>query len=119
MEDKNIQNTEEEKLLTEDTNPELAPEDVDAIFGECDEEDVKWNMTREELDAAASEILGVDTETLKGCSKEIAEDALLYYWNPKRGGLHMLIDETGEKLVAGSIISFEKLLEEFRGGRRN
>lgn len=119
MEDKNIQNTEEEKLPINDADIATVEEDVDAIFGECDEEEVKWNMTRAELDAAASEILGVDTEELSECSREIAEDGLVYYWNPKRGGLHMLIDETGEKLVAGSIISFEKLLEEFRSGRRN
>ena len=46
------------------------------------------------------------------------EDGLTYYWNPTRGGVGLIINEEGDYLVAGSSVSFEKLLEEYKNGER-
>lgn len=51
--------------------------------------------------------------------KKVIDNELTYYWNPKRGGLHLIVDSAGEKLAATSQISFERLLTDFKDGKRN
>ena len=51
--------------------------------------------------------------------KKIIDNDLCYYWNPKRGGIHVLVKSNGEKLAATSQISFEKLMQDFKNGKRN
>lgn len=42
-----------------------------------------------------------------------------YFWNPVRGGLAVIVSETGEKLSATSSVSFERHLQAFLSGKRN
>lgn len=65
------------------------------------------------------EILDIDIETFKKCRKKINEIDAWYIWNPARGGKSVIIDSRGEKLVANSSVSFNKHLQDFKGGKRN
>ena len=46
-------------------------------------------------------------------------DNLMYYWNPVRGGISVIVDNEGNYLAAVSSVSFDKLLEEFKKGNNN
>jgi len=67
----------------------------------------------------ASEILGISIDEVQKNSKSVPEENAFFCWNPIRGGLQMIINETEEKLVLGSSFSFDKTLELFREGKRN
>lgn len=70
-------------------------------------------------DIIAAEVLKISEEEAKKYSKSIEDIDAKYYWSSQRGGLHVIIKSNGEKLAAGSAISFEKLLDAFKEGKRN
>lgn len=51
--------------------------------------------------------------------KEVPEVNGYYLWEPIRGGVSAIVDRNGEKLYAGSSISFEEHLRAFKEGRRS
>ena len=51
--------------------------------------------------------------------KKVIDNELTYYWNPQRGGLHLIMSTNGEKLAATSQINFDRLLADFKNGKRN
>ena len=69
--------------------------------------------------AKIADILKMSVEELESNSKRVDDLDAMYYWNPTRGGISMIISSNGEYLAATSSISFEKLLSEFKQGRRN
>ena len=46
-------------------------------------------------------------------------DGWWYFWSSERGGRQAIVTEREEFLATGSAMSFEKLLEEFKAGRRS
>lgn len=77
-------------------------------------------MVFEKIIEIAATTLNMPTEEAsKNCRKLDDEDAF-YFWKPERGGISMIIDvNTGEKLAAGSSVSFDKLLMAYKSGKRN
>ena len=75
-------------------------------------------MKQEILDLAAS-VLSMESEALLENSKPVEEIDGYYFWSNGRGGISVLINGEGEKLAAGSAISYEKLLAAFLEGKRN
>ena len=67
----------------------------------------------------AAEVLGLDVEEVEAHSKEVPEIDGFYIWNPIRGGRSMLVSDDGERLVAGSAVSFKRHLADFLAGMRN
>lgn len=61
--------------------------------------------------------IGVDLRNIE--SKKLDEDNAIYAWENIRGGKHFIVSEDNSFLGASSAISFEKLLEEFRNGKRS
>ena len=53
------------------------------------------------------------------CYKEVPEINGYYLWEPVRGGVSAIVNRNGEKLYAGSTISFEEHLKAFKEGRRS
>lgn len=51
--------------------------------------------------------------------KEVPEINGYYLWEPVRGGISAIVNRNGEKLYAGSAISFEEHLKAFKEGRRS
>lgn len=51
--------------------------------------------------------------------KEVPEINGYYLWEPVRGGVSAIVNRNGEKLYAGSAISFEEHLKAFKEGRRS
>ena len=51
--------------------------------------------------------------------KEVPEINGYYLWEPVRGGVSAIVNRNGEKLYAGSAISFEEHLKSFKEGRRS
>ena len=66
-----------------------------------------------------AKIIDLPVEQLNEYSKELVDIDATYFWNPARGGVSIIVSNTGKYLVANSSINFEKLLEEFKNGRRN
>lgn len=75
-------------------------------------------MNKEIVSIAAS-VLKISVEDALRNSKEIPNYNLMYFWNPIRGGLSVIINKEGEKLVATSSVNFEKHLKAFLDGKRN
>lgn len=71
------------------------------------------------MDFLASQVLKISQEEANKQSKAIEDIDARYYWNSQRGGLHVIIKSNGEKLAASSSISYEKLLNAFKDGKRN
>lgn len=67
----------------------------------------------------ASKTLRVSIDDAHKNYKYIPEIDAYYFWNPTRGGLSVVINVAGEKLVAGSAVNPSKLVSEFKSGRRN
>lgn len=66
-----------------------------------------------------AKLLNLSIEEVKNNHKKLDDCDATYYWNPIRGGLSIIVASNGEYLCATSSISFERLLEEFKTGRRN
>lgn len=71
------------------------------------------------IEQIAMDCLDVNEETLQTSSMELKEIDAWYYSNPMRGGLSMIINRDGEKLVANSSISFQQHYSDFCQGKRN
>ncbi len=71
------------------------------------------------LDLIAAEVLKISETEASKQNKNIEDIDAHYYWNAQRGGLHMVIKSNGEKLVASSSVSYEKLVSAFKDGKRN
>lgn len=68
---------------------------------------------------AVKGILGLsDAEIEKNC-KELPEIHAFYFWSSGRGGNAVIINEAGERLIAGSAVRFEDHVKAFKAGRRN
>lgn len=75
-------------------------------------------MERKIIETAA-QALKISLEETPKYVKPVPEINGYYFWNPVRGGLSVLINAQGERLVATSSVSFEKHLRVFLEGRRN
>jgi len=74
---------------------------------------------RPELISMASEILEISpSEACENC-EPVPEIDGYYIWDSSRGGLSMLVSESGERLVATSSVGFDEHLEAYLAGRRN
>lgn len=71
------------------------------------------------LDEVAASVLKIDFETAKNNKKKVEGLDAYFYWDNRRGGYQAIISQNGEKLVAGSATNYDKLVEEFKNGRRN
>ena len=67
----------------------------------------------------ASKVTGIGTEEAKKLAKPVDYTNAYYFYDSKRGGKQVIVDVDGSKLAAGSAISYEKLVDEFKDGRRN
>ncbi len=72
-----------------------------------------------DMNFLAARILKISQEEATKQCKIIKDIDARYYWNSQRGGLHVIIKSNGEKLAASSAISYEKLLNAFKDGKRN
>lgn len=75
-------------------------------------------MDRKIIELAADAIK-VSIEDAEQHCKELPEIGAYYFWKPVRGGQAVIIDSTGEMLVAVSSVSFKRHLEAFKEGIRN
>ena len=66
-----------------------------------------------------AKLLDLSIEDVKNNHKKLEDCDATYYWNPARGGLSLIVASNGEYLCATSSVSFEKLFEEFKMGKRN
>lgn len=71
------------------------------------------------MEQEIEKILELSSSELKKNSKPLDDINATYYWNPAKGGLSIIVSSNGEYLCASSGIGFERLLEEFKSGRRN
>lgn len=67
----------------------------------------------------AEKTIKLSRDELLTHSKDIPEIDGYYFWDPKRGGLAVIVGKDGSKLGATSAISFQKHLEAYISGRRN
>ena len=65
----------------------------------------------------AARILKIAPEDVR--SAPVPDSDAVYYWDPRRGGLAVIIDSAGERLLATSGVSPEKHMGDFKAGRRN
>ncbi len=66
-----------------------------------------------------AKLLDLSIEEMKNNHKKLDDCYAIYYWNPNNDKLSIIVASNGEYLYATSSISFEKLLEEFKTGKRN
>ncbi|MCD7733204.1 MAG: hypothetical protein LUH56_07175 [Oscillospiraceae bacterium] len=76
-------------------------------------------MEKDKLIEIAAGILNISPENANKYSQAVPEIDGMFFWNPVRGGLQVLIGATGEKLAANSSLSFEQILTAFQKGKRN
>lgn len=67
----------------------------------------------------AAETMKVSLEVAKKNYKKLPEHSAYYFWNPIRGGISVIIGESGEKLGAVSGVGFQRHLQAFLEGKRN
>ncbi len=72
-----------------------------------------------DVNKMAAEVLKTSLSEVVKNSKPVPEIDAVYFWNPTRGGGAVIISSKGEKLTAGSSISFEAHLNAFKDGKRN
>lgn len=66
-----------------------------------------------------AKLLDLSIEEVKNNHKKLDDCDATYYWNPIRSGLSIIVASNGEYLCATSGMNFERLLEEFKIGKRN
>ena len=64
-----------------------------------------------------STILKIMPEEIK--SAPVPDSDAIYFWDPKKGGMAVIINSAGEKLLATSGVSPQKHMEDFKAGCRN
>lgn len=67
----------------------------------------------------AANVMKVSVEEAAKYNQSLPDIDAFYFWNPIRGGISVIINSSGEKLGAGSSVSFEKHLKAFLDGKRN
>lgn len=67
----------------------------------------------------AASTMKVPLDVAKKNFKKLPECNAYYFWNPIRGGVSVIIGESGEKLGAVSRVEFQKHLQAFLEGKRN
>lgn len=67
----------------------------------------------------AENTIKLSREELLAHYKELPEIDGYYFWDPKRGGLSVIVGKDGSRLGATSAVSFQKHLEAYISGRRN
>jgi len=67
----------------------------------------------------AAETMKTSEEVARKNYKELVEYNAVYFWNPERGGIAVIVGFDGEKLGAMSGISFDEHLRNYLEGRRN
>ncbi len=67
----------------------------------------------------AVEVLSMNDEEVTKHCKVVQEADAMYFWQPKRGGISVIINSTGEKLAATSAVSFQDHVKAFLTGKRN
>lgn len=91
--------------------------------GKMSDEETKIKFTDPIVDAkinvGISKLLDLAITELKANSKRVDESNATYYYNSSRGGKSIIVADDGTYLAAESATSFERLLEEFKAGRRN
>jgi len=75
-------------------------------------------MTNQILEIATT-VLRITAEEALKHSKPLPDLDATYFWNPTRGGGAVIIKSNGEKLAAGSSVSFETHKKAFLDGKRN
>lgn len=65
-----------------------------------------------------TEKLQITIDNLSTNSKRLDDIKATYYWNPIRGGQSIIVSDDGKYLMANSSVDFNKLLEEFKMGKR-
>ena len=73
---------------------------------------------RREGAAVAAALLRVDVDELYAHSIEVPEIDAFFYWQPIRGGAHLLVARDGSVLFAISSLALADMIEPFRNGRR-
>ncbi len=71
------------------------------------------------LAEAAAARLRITAELAMQHRRELPEKDAVYFYNPARGGLQLIVDNKGEMLIATSAITFDRLYKDFCLGRRN
>ena len=66
----------------------------------------------------ASKVLKESVENLKNNYEILEEDHAILFWQSFRGGNSVIVADDGSYLAATSAVSPEKLLSEYRNGRR-
>lgn len=67
----------------------------------------------------AANVMKVSVDEAAKHNKSLPDIDAFYFWNPVRGGISVIVNSSGEKLGAGSSVSFEKHLKAFLEGKRN
>jgi len=74
---------------------------------------------KQELLEIAAKAMHVTIDEAKLHWRTIPEHNAYYLWNPTRGGIAVIINNLGEKLVATSSVTYERHLRAFLDGKRN
>ncbi|MCI8654281.1 MAG: hypothetical protein HFJ48_00150 [Clostridia bacterium] len=75
------------------------------------------NTNNMEIVDKIAKYLNVEAKILH--QKELKEDKAIYIYEEAKGGRQVIVSEDGTFLGATSAVSFEKMIEEYRLGRRN
>lgn len=77
-------------------------------------------MTRDRHDAAviASELLGVPLDVVSTHSDELSGLDAFFFWEPTRGGGHIVVGRDGSVLFGISALSRQQMVDAFAAGRR-
>lgn len=83
-------------------------------------EQIQHALTEDnEMLLQAAKILKVSPEKLLKNVKPVPGKNAYYFYDSSRGGLSVIIDEKGDKLVGTSSVSFDEMVEKFSSGKRN
>lgn len=74
---------------------------------------------KKSIAASVQEVLGLTDAEMENNFRELPEINACYFWSSKRGGNAIIINEDGERLVAGSAVRFEDHVNAFKAGKRN
>lgn len=78
-----------------------------------------YRCVEKEIISLAAKTLGVSYKDAEKYNKPVPQINGWHFWNPVRGGLSVLINRNGEKLVTSSPLNFDKRVEMFLSGKRN
>ena len=67
----------------------------------------------------AAKAMKVPVEEAKQHYKVLDDIQAYYFWNPMRGGISVIVNDSGEKLAAASAVNFERHKAAFISGKRN